>query len=145
MTTCRDCGAMVSTKARACPSCGAPRGRGRGCGWFLLWAIVLLVSLWFVVILPQVRSVTSMKMAESGWLFIRDSGRCSIKGEAENVSGSELRSVIVEFNLYDSSGAQVGTALDTTSNLDAGATWKFEAIGYAPTATTAQFRGFRAY
>lgn len=54
-----------------------------------------------------------------------------IKGTLTNNTDNEVSYIQVEYNLYDADGAQVGTALANTSNLKAGGTWKFEAVGTA--------------
>ena len=54
-----------------------------------------------------------------------------INGTLTNNTDNEASYIQVEYNLYDADGAQVGTALANTSNLKAGGTWKFEAIGTA--------------
>ncbi len=54
-----------------------------------------------------------------------------INGTLTNNTETEASYIQVEYNLYDADGAQVGTALANTSNLKAGGTWKFEAIGTA--------------
>ena len=52
-----------------------------------------------------------------------------ITGTLTNNTDNEVSYIQVEYNLYDASGAQVGTALANTNNLQPGGTWKFEAIG----------------
>ena len=51
----------------------------------------------------------------------------SITGILENTSSVPYETLFIEFNLYDASGNQIGTASDLLSNLQAGGTWKFEA------------------
>ena len=45
MTKCRECGHQISTKAEACPSCGAKQAKSSGCLKFLLIPLALLVVL----------------------------------------------------------------------------------------------------
>ena len=48
LRTCRECGGRVSSKAKVCPSCGAPAKRGCGCGCssiILLGILVLIILL----------------------------------------------------------------------------------------------------
>lgn len=58
LTECSECGEQVSSKAEACPSCGAPVSpdkknvltRNRGCGdIFIFGGLVLLVALLFAL------------------------------------------------------------------------------------------------
>lgn len=39
LITCADCGQTVSTSARACPNCGRPPKKRRGCIGYILMAI----------------------------------------------------------------------------------------------------------
>ena len=43
MTRCKECGSDVSTKAEACPKCGAKQVRTSGCAWVVLSLLVLSV------------------------------------------------------------------------------------------------------
>ncbi len=54
-----------------------------------------------------------------------------IDGTLTNNTENEVGYIQVEYNLYDADGAQVGTALANTNNLQPGGTWKFEALGTA--------------
>jgi len=45
MTKCRECGAQVSTKAEACPNCGAKRKGNSGCGTLIGAAVLIVVAL----------------------------------------------------------------------------------------------------
>ena len=50
MTKCKECGAEISTKADACPKCGAKQVGTSGCAKFALGVIVFFV---FVSVLGQ--------------------------------------------------------------------------------------------
>lgn len=50
-----------------------------------------------------------------------------ITGIIKNNTDKEKSYVQVTFNLYDSSGNQIGTAIDNINNLASGGTWKFKA------------------
>lgn len=54
-----------------------------------------------------------------------------ITGTLTNNTDKQVSYIQVEYNLYDADGAQVGTALANTNNLQAGGVWKFEALGTA--------------
>lgn len=62
-----------------------------------------------------------------------------ITGKLTNNTESEVSYIQVEYNLYDAEGAQVGTALANTNNLQPGGVWKFEAIGTASPDEVASF------
>ena len=53
-------------------------------------------------------------------------------GTATNVTTSDLKTVILEFNLFDAQNAQVGNASAITQNLAAGGAWKFQALTVQP-------------
>lgn len=48
MTKCRECGAEVSTKAEACPKCGAKRKANAGCGTLIGAAVLIVIVLAFI-------------------------------------------------------------------------------------------------
>lgn len=62
-----------------------------------------------------------------------------IDGTLTNNTDREVTYIQVEYNLYDAEGAQVGTALANTNNLQPGGVWKFEAIGTASPDEVASF------
>lgn len=45
MTKCRECGSEISTKAEACPKCGAKRKSQTGCGTLIMASVVGLIVL----------------------------------------------------------------------------------------------------
>lgn len=51
-----------------------------------------------------------------------------VTGEATNTGDGRLSAVEVRVRLYDDGGAQLGRYLDSTGDLDAGATWRFEVV-----------------
>jgi hypothetical protein len=51
-----------------------------------------------------------------------------ITGEVVNRRSHTLSYVQITFNLYDDSGAQVGSALANVNGLEPGSTWKFKAV-----------------
>ncbi|WP_034303074.1 FxLYD domain-containing protein [Herbaspirillum sp. RV1423] len=53
-------------------------------------------------------------------------------GTATNVTPGDLKTVILEFNLFDAQNAQVGNASAVTQNLAAGGAWKFQALTVQP-------------
>jgi hypothetical protein len=52
MTKCKECGVQISTKADACPQCGAKRKRTSGC------AVVILGFLLIFLLLPMIATRT---------------------------------------------------------------------------------------
>ena len=51
----------------------------------------------------------------------------SVSGLIKNTTNHDFSYVSIEFAIYDSSGNNLGTALDNINNLLAGDTWSFEA------------------
>jgi hypothetical protein len=61
----------------------------------------------------------------------RGSFATTVTGIVENRRETKLSYAQISFNLYDSDGNQVGTALANVTGLAAGGRWKFEATGLA--------------
>lgn len=59
--------------------------------------------------------------------LVEDTYSVKITGTYTNTSGGELGYVQLSYNLFDESGAQIGTAWANTSNLADGGVWKYEA------------------
>lgn len=64
----------------------------------------------------------------------------TISGTFTNLTDSQLGYVSVSYNLFDADGNQLGTAYANTSNLAAGGTWKFEAVGMYGQAKVASYK-----
>ncbi|MEG0070492.1 MAG: FxLYD domain-containing protein, partial [Raoultibacter sp.] len=58
-------------------------------------------------------------------------GMYGVSGVFTNVTDKGIGYVQISYSLLDAEGAQVGTVFANTSNLGAGAVWKYEAIGSA--------------
>ena len=58
-----------------------------------------------------------------------------VNGTIKNNTDKQYSYVQVTFNLYDASGAQIGTAMANINNLEGNGTWKFKAIGGTQNAT----------
>ena len=59
-----------------------------------------------------------------------------VNGTIKNNTDKQYSYVQVTFNLYDASGAQIGTAMANINNLEGNGTWKFKAIGGTQNATS---------
>lgn len=55
-------------------------------------------------------------------------GNKSIEGKLKNVSGKDITYAQIEFSVYDSSGALIGSAWANISSLKNGETWKYSAV-----------------
>ncbi|WP_197204086.1 FxLYD domain-containing protein [Crateriforma conspicua] len=63
----------------------------------------------------------------------------TVKGVVENRRNRKLSYAQITFNIYDSSGAQVGSAAANINGLEAGGRWKFEAHGLTEKGTSYKF------
>ena len=68
-------------------------------------------------------------------------GRKVIVGTLKNNSDKQYSFVQVQFNLYDESGAQVGSTIDVVHNFEPHGTWKFEAPVTEDNATRVKLKG----
>lgn len=71
-------------------------------------------------------------------------GTSHITGTVKNPSANKFSIVVVRFNVYDSSGNQVGDTLATVNNLEPFKDWKFEALVAQTTARSCKFQGIEA-
>jgi len=67
-------------------------------------------------------------------------GNTTITGRVKNNTSRELSYAQIQFNLYDASGAQVGTAMANVNNLEPNGIWKFEAVCLEDNFKTAKFK-----
>jgi hypothetical protein len=72
-------------------------------------------------------------------------GYAHITGTVTNLKDKEYSYVQLEFNVYDESGAQIGTALANTNNLESKGAWKFEALGTQTGVKTYKLKDVTAY
>lgn len=68
-----------------------------------------------------------------------------ITGSITNLTDKEYSYIQVEINLYDDTGAQVGSALANANHLEAKGVWKFEAIGSQAKVATCKIKGITAF
>ncbi len=87
---------------------------------------------------PAHRPADDLQLQE-GWKFVRGQfGNLAIKGEIQNNGAHRFSYVAVTFDLFDKSGAQVGTALANNAGLAPNGRWKFEAMAMADNVDTAR-------
>ena len=53
-----------------------------------------------------------------------------ISGALQNITNSRFTYVSITFTLYDENGYVIGSAMDNMNYLDAGGTWKYEAVSF---------------
>lgn len=85
-------------------------------------------------------STTADKYSIADEQMTGDDYTTTISGTFTNLTDSQLGYVSVSYNLFDADGNQLGTAYANTSNLDAGGTWKFEAVGMYDQAKIASYK-----
>jgi hypothetical protein len=71
-----------------------------------------------------------------------------IYGTATNMTARAMSSVFINFDLLDAEGAKIGTAITSTTDLDAGQSWKFQAAvgsGYAASTRRIRVTSVNAY
>jgi hypothetical protein len=90
--------------------------------------------------MPTSQTKSALTVVDFDWK-IGPYGDKYIVGTVKNNSGRQYSYVQVEFNLYDESGAQVGSTFANVRNLEPYGTWKFEAIVFEEKATRAKLKG----
>lgn len=68
-----------------------------------------------------------------------------VAGTIKNNNDHKVSYVQIEINLYDKSGAQVGSTMANIANLDAQGTWKFKAMVTEKTARSYKIKGITAF
>jgi hypothetical protein len=68
-----------------------------------------------------------------------------VVGIVKNNSNKHYKYVQVEINLYDKSGAQVGSTIANVNNLEPHGTWKFKAIIMEDNTKRYQIKGITAF
>lgn len=145
MIKCGTCEKEISSSAKACPGCGAKNKKPiYKRAWFIIIVLFVLIGVISsiggeesksgneAVVSGQVENSTSKKEKFELVGEIEqetDQFATYLKGVIKNNSGKACSYVQVTFNLYDSEGNQIGTALDNINNLEVDGTWKFKAMG----------------
>lgn len=68
-----------------------------------------------------------------------------VVGKVKNNTSREYGYAQITFNLYDSEGNQIGTAMDNITNLKAGGTWAYKAMALAEGAARYEFAEITGY
>lgn len=144
MKQCKSCKKYIAKKAVVCPHCGRddrPIGQKSpavGC----LSVILIIIGLFgflgsltdsFISDIPKTlddvqSSIQKEQFDISETTTSFDGITYYIEGTITNKTNSKMSYVQVIFNLYDETGAQVGTAMDNVNNLEANGKWKFKAM-----------------
>ena len=145
MTTCRTCGANIAKSATTCPHCGAKKKKHTVLGTILTVLGVLLLIGALGGNPGSSGSTSESNAAKADDIFYVESGgklaleqepvivngqygNLSVDGAVVNEAGTDLTYVQITFALYDSEGAQVGSAVANINNLAEGIVWKYSAV-----------------
>lgn len=140
---CKECGTEVSSKG-ICPKCGKDQR-----SFFVKHKIFTFILI--LVVIGMIAGTTGNKSKTNNLVetsttanekqeeFTLQDGHkgttdkygmsYTIEGTIKNNTDKQYSYVQVTFNLYDSDGAQIGTALANINNLEANGLWKFKASG----------------
>ncbi|CEN87283.1 FxLYD domain-containing protein [Paraclostridium sordellii] len=147
MIKCRTCSNEIASNAKSCPSCGAKNKKPfYQRGWFFVLVFFIVVGVIDVAgkgddsnsnntSTTSTKSVSKPAPKKEKFEIVGDLDSNSdqfanyITGVIKNNSGRDCTYVQVTFNLYDTDGNQVGTALANINNLEKDGTWKFKAMG----------------
>ena len=63
-----------------------------------------------------------------------------LSGRVRNTTNRTYTYAQITFNVYDSEGAQIGTAMDNINNWEAGGTWRFKAMFFGDSTDAASYK-----
>ena len=151
-------GTLATTSAQDEPSTVPPKKAIGWAGWIgigFVGLLILGIVGSFLNKSPDVKESTQRPSSQTkikGGLEVVDFdwkvdefGNKYLVGTVKNNSDKQYSYVQVEFNLYDESGAQIGTTFANVNNLEAHGTWKFEAIVTEDKATRAKLKGVSGF
>lgn len=139
---CKYCKSEIDKKAKICPMCRKKQGNKTP-------IIIIVIIILFIIIATsggnnttapsenstgnsnvnnQVQEKFTLQEGHKGYSDEFGLGYY-IEGSIQNNTDKVYSYVQVTFNLYDSEGAQVGSALANVNNLEGKGVWKFKAIG----------------
>lgn len=139
LINCPSCKKQINSTDKVCPNCGHILNKDlSSLFWISVIAICTGVILMAVNLDNNTRTTNyseppapraSMDILEHKWC--RDKwGDETICGIIHNNMGKTCSYATIHINLYDSAGVQIDTTSATTSNLESGTKWKFEAKLY---------------
>lgn len=135
MKTCKECGNQVSSKG-VCPKCGKDQRNFLKKHKVISFLLVVIILGAVVGMTGENNSTPTSIQEQEKFTLVSDEktsdgyGVTYIQGEIKNNTEKTYSYVQVTFNLYDASGAQIGTAMDNINNLEAKGTWKYKALAY---------------
>jgi hypothetical protein len=85
-----------------------------------------------------------LEVEDWGWTT-GDYGIRYLTGTVKNLGSRKYSYAQIEFNVYDESGAQVGSTFDNINNLEPHGTWKFKALVLEDDAARARLKDISAF
>lgn len=126
---CSECGKEISSKAIACPQCGAKQSKPLHKRWWVrLLAIIMVV--FFMLIISVVTDPENELEVLSSQLVKADATHKKVIGKVKNNSDVDFDFVSIHITGYDRKGNVVDTTADHIGFLGAGDTWEFETVGW---------------
>ena len=112
----------------------------------MLVMILVVALIWASGIYNIAAAVVSKDLEVVETATERDEyGVLYIVGKLKNNNKKTYSYVQVTFNLYDNDGAQIGTTLANTTNLEGGGVWKFKAVILEDNAAKYKLTGIDAF
>lgn len=163
MRKCKHCLSEIEDNATVCPNC---RKSQRTPTWVIVLICIIPVLFVFITALniddledtnsknttdqTQEKANKKEKTTIKKERFTLEDGHTGssdeynvgyyIEGYIKNNTNRKYSYVQVTFNLYDSEGNQLGTAIDNINNLEANGRWKFKAIALSETENIASYK-----
>ncbi|WP_197386893.1 FxLYD domain-containing protein [Ralstonia pseudosolanacearum] len=78
-------------------------------------------------------------------LVMTPAGLPAVQGTLHNNTGQKTRQIFITFALLDAAGAQLGITMASTTALEAGQSWRFEAMSPYRDVATAKLVEVKAY
>lgn len=135
MKKCKECGNEISSSAKTCPNCGKKQGNPIIAAIVIILAIIIIVGIVGSEPSTTVDPVTGQTITKEKFTLESHSGAYDeagfafyIEGTIKNNTDKTYSYAQVTFNVYDETGAQVGTAIDNINNLEPNGTWKYKAM-----------------
>lgn len=142
LVICPECKQQISSHVKTCPRCGYVVKKNHPILAAIGWLFLICLVLSFCSIKEDKNLNTNtgnnntdsranapkqgIKVLEDGWCR-SEYGSRYVCGVVYNGTGKTYSYAHIEINLYDSTGAQIGSTLDNINNLEPGGKWKFKA------------------
>lgn len=135
MKKCKYCQTEIDSKAKICPNCRKKVG-----GMPTVLKVLIIIAFIFFIIILMIGSCA--KSVSDAINEVNDNSDLTytitnqyddtfsyyVEGNVKNNGSKNYSYVSIEFVCYDSNGNNIGTALDSTTNLLAKESWKFKAM-----------------